>query len=416
MLSASSSVSRPSLFATWVLPALLLLCAYGLLALTFTEQLTHSEIMSRCVLMDPNRARIWSVGNVEIGLAYFGVFFGMVFYFLRIYRRSNKHLLDLGLALAYLFCSFALDYFCVQHFEPFIALLIGDAVVMTFTVMVSRQLWFQRLLGVFVPIIFFTCGVGHLLEGLSYWHLTYPVNTPWTMVTADVGFAVLVNANRFPAFIRGEDVVAELAEQKTLTEQLRTQIEERQAVEAENLRLLDEARASAAKQLAFMRDALASVTGGRLFLCGGEDDLPKRLPQTEVTIDLTATKKLQLLRQVTREVAIRQCFPDQRWQYLETATGEAGMNAIVHAGGGAASVHTDGDGKIQVWIEDHGGGIPVGDIPRAALQRGYTTAGTLGHGMKLMIQTADRVWLLTSNTGTTVVIEQNAQAPELAWA
>jgi len=186
-----------------VLPVLVLIIAYGLLGLTLTEPLSHQEIMRRCVLVDPQRARIWSVGNVEIGLAYAGVFAGMLYYFLKIYSRNREHMLDFGLAMSYLLCSFALDYYCVKTFHPFFAMLIGDAIVMTFTVLVSRKLWFQRLLGVFVPMIFFTCGVGHFLEGLSYWQLTYTFNTPWTMVTADVGFAILVNASRFPAFIRG---------------------------------------------------------------------------------------------------------------------------------------------------------------------------------------------------------------------
>src|SRR2546430_7579572 len=41
----------------------------------------------------------------------------------------------------------------------------------------ALPIWFQRLLGVFVPVIFLTCGLGHFLEGLSYWKLTYDVNT-----------------------------------------------------------------------------------------------------------------------------------------------------------------------------------------------------------------------------------------------
>jgi two-component sensor histidine kinase len=214
---AQSSYSQ---LPAWIMSALLLSVAYGLLGLTFTTQLSHTSIMRRCVLVEPNMARIWSVGNVEIGLAYLGVFLAMTWYFARIFGKNRAHLTDLGLASLYLVCSFTLDFFCVQHLEPFPALLIGDAIVMTFTVIVSRQLWFQRLLGVFVPIIFFSCGVGHLLEGLSYWHQTYPFNVPWTMVTADIGFAVLVNSARFPAFIRGQDVVEELVEAQARTAEI----------------------------------------------------------------------------------------------------------------------------------------------------------------------------------------------------
>ena len=170
--------TRLSRFAPFIMPMLTLGIAYGLLFLTLTTRISHSEMMARCVLADESKARIWSVANVEIGLAYFGVFGAMLFYFLKIYRNSISHLRDLSFALAYLFGSFLLDYFCVEMFEPFIAMLVGDALVMTFTLIISRQVWFQRLLGVFVPLIFLTCGIGHFLEGLSYWYQTYHLKCP----------------------------------------------------------------------------------------------------------------------------------------------------------------------------------------------------------------------------------------------
>lgn len=221
-LPLSPKQKRP--ISPWILSILLLTIAYGLLGLTFTGTLSHTTVMQRCVLVDPKMARIWSVGNVEIGAAYFGVFVGMTIYFIQIFRHNRAHLTDLGIACIYISGSFLIDYLCVQHFSPFAALLVGDAIIMTFTVIVSRQLWFQRLLGVFVPIIFLSCAVGHFLEGLSYWQLTYPFNVPWTMVTADIGFAVLVNSARFPAFIRGQDIVEELQEVRARSEELDRQL------------------------------------------------------------------------------------------------------------------------------------------------------------------------------------------------
>ena len=96
------------------------------------------------------------------------------------------------------------------------------------------------------------------------------------------------------------------------------------------------------------------------------------------------------------------------------------MNAIVHADGGTARVYLDprpkqGRSAIQVWVQDDGAGILVENLPQAALVRGYTTAGTLGHGLKMMLQTADRTWLLTGADGTTVVIEQSCTPPLPSW-
>lgn len=357
----------------WLFPILVLCGAYGLLGLTFVQQ-GHGDIMDRCVLMNPGLSRIWSVGHVEISLSYFGVFGAMVFYFLRLYGQDRGHLLDLGLAMAYILGSFLLDLACVVHFEPFVALLIGDAVVITFTVLVSKQLWFQRLLGVFVPLVFLTCGVGHLLEGMSYWKLTYPVNVPWTMVTADIGFAILVNAVRFPAFIRGQDVLTELAQ----------------------------ARQEAAAKQSFFRDVMMSATEGRLHLCETPSDLPAPLPPAGKPIPLSR-ETLSGARHQAREAARALHFPADRIDCLNTAVGEAAMNAVVHGGGGEVVVRAD-DEAVQVWISDHGAGIQLAELPRATLEKGYSTKDSLGHGFWMMLRAADTVHLLTGAGGTQIVL------------
>ena len=66
-------------------------------------------------------------------------------------------------------------------------------------------------------------------------------------------------------------------------------------------------------------------------------------------------------------------------------------------------------------IEDTGNGIAVNTLHRATLERGFTTAGSMGHGFWMMLKTADRVWLLTGAGGTTVVIEQDRAEPDPAW-
>ena len=366
--------------SAWIFPALVLALAYGLLGLTFVSNHgAEMDLMSRCVLMDANRSRIWSVSHVEIGVAYLGIFAAMVFYFLRLYGRSRTHLTDLFLALGYILGSFTLDAICVSHFQPFVALLIGDAVVITFTVIVSRQLWFQRLLGVFVPLVFLTCGVGHLLEGVSYWKLTFPANTPWTMVTADIGFAILINAVRFPAFIRGQDILDEM-----------------QAAKAE-----EETRQT------FFRDVLLSVTAGRLRLCATSADLPSPLPDASEPLPVTR-ETLRAVRQRATETANARRFPPEQVDRLQTAVAEAALNAVVHGGGGESRVCADSD-HVQVWISDRGQGIQISHMPRVMLEHAFETKddqqrGFAGQGFWLMLRTADRLDLHTGPQGTTLVL------------
>jgi len=86
------------------------------------------------------------------------------------------------------------------------------------------------------------------------------------------------------------------------------------------------------------------------------------------------------------------------------------MNAVMHGGGGEARLAASTDGRVlQVWIEDQGSGMALGTLHRATLEKGYTTAGTMGYGWFLTLQTVDRIWLLTGPSGTTVVLEMGRE-------
>ena len=175
-------------------------------------------------------------------------------------------------------------------------------------------------------------------------------------------------------------------------------------------------RAAAERQKTLLRDVLASVTGGRLRLVETEADLPALLPEDPTMIPLTPTEGLRALRQRVREVALGLGFADERWQDLMTAASEGGMNAVTHGGGqGEARVSADGHGTVQVRVQDWGAGINMENLPQAALSRGWSSTASLGHGLVMMLQSVDRLWLLTGNGGTTVVLEQDTAEPPPAW-
>ncbi len=208
--------------------------------------------------------------------------------------------------------------------------------------------------------------------------------------------------------------VAAASRNAFLYQQAREEIAERKRVEEENARLMREKEAAAIQQRVFLRDVLMSVTEGKLRLCDAGADLPAPLASAAGPIAL-APEALGELRRVTQEVAIAQGLCPERWHDLITAAGEAAMNAVVHAGGGHAWVGSNETGVVQVRVEDQGTGIAMEHLPRATLEPGYTTAGTMGHGFWMMLKTADRIWLLTGPSGTTVVLEQDREAPLPHW-
>lgn len=170
-----------------------------------------------------------------------------------------------------------------------------------------------------------------------------------------------------------------------------------------------------ARQQSLLRDVFASVTEGKLRLCASADDLPPPHTRFADPVPLSRTGGIRELRQHVVRACAAASIPAARCDDLETAVGEAAMNAVVHAATGTGHVFTHERGTVQVRVEDEGRGIALSDLPNATLRRGYSTAGTMGHGFKMILTTVDRVHLLTGGAGTTVVMEQDRAAPLSAW-
>jgi anti-sigma regulatory factor (Ser/Thr protein kinase) len=179
---------------------------------------------------------------------------------------------------------------------------------------------------------------------------------------------------RFPAFLRGQDILMEL----------------------------NQARQEAQAKHNFFRDVLLSVTEGRLHLCDTASDLPLPLPRLYDPVTLSRETLSTVRHQASAAAADRQFSPDEL-NCLTTAVGEAAMNAVVHGGGGEATVRGDHN-AIQIWVADQGTGIAMSQLPRATLELGFSTKDSLGHGFWLMLRSADSVSLLTGISGTTLVL------------
>jgi len=156
----------------------------------------------------------------------------------------------------------------------------------------------------------------------------------------------------------------------------------------------------------FLREVLQVVTEGRLRLCEDASHLPVPGLTVAPTLALDAAVRLGDLRRLVSGHAEASGFSPERCADLVAGVGEAALNTVVHAGGGHAHVRRSDD-TLQVWVEDHGTGIPLDFLHRATLERGFSTIGSLGQGFLLMLQTCDRVYLRTDETGTTVVLEQD---------
>lgn len=182
---------------------------------------------------------------------------------------------------------------------------------------------------------------------------------------------------------------------------------------SENCHLLAALADGKRERGATLRDVLSAATEGKLTLCLSPDDLPVR-PLTSgdpVTLSLAS---LRGFRHALRSVAAATGMDAVRVDDFENAVGEAAMNAVVHCGQGWGEMAVIGD-TVQVRVYDHGAGIALPDLPRALLEKGFSSKGTMGQGLKIIWQTSDRMFLYSTRAGTTLVLEQDKTAPIPAW-
>ena len=92
--------------------------------------------------------------------------------------------------------------------------------------------------------------------------------------------------------------------------------------------------------------------------------------------------------------------------------GEALVNALRHAGGGTYQLFAL-EATLQVLVRDEGPGIDFRTLPRATLQRGFSTESSLGMGFTIMLQVCERVLLSTRPGRTSVVLEFAAKQPPM---
>lgn len=153
----------------------------------------------------------------------------------------------------------------------------------------------------------------------------------------------------------------------------------------------------------FYRSTILAATDGKLLLTEHEEIMQIAGPPKKV-FELKNAMDVGEIRNASIQIAQDAGLDAARCDDFSIAIGEVLTNAFKHAGGGIASLHINPNALIFV-ISDNGPGIEAMTLPKVALVKGYTTAGTLGMGYTIMLSLASKVYLATGPGGTTVGIE-----------
>jgi len=162
----------------------------------------------------------------------------------------------------------------------------------------------------------------------------------------------------------------------------------------------------------FYRDVVYAVTCGKIVLCE-VDDLERYWGEPVGQLSINHEEDVRGVRELVHEVARQAGLDEQRTYDLGLCASEAATNALKHGEGGRAAVARCDD-RVRVRVEDHGAGIDPIALPRATLMKGFSTRASMGLGFTIMHELADRIYLYTGESGTTIILEMSATAPARA--
>ncbi len=160
------------------------------------------------------------------------------------------------------------------------------------------------------------------------------------------------------------------------------------------------------------REVLFAVTSGKIRLCDREE-IDAEWPGMECPIPIRQELDVRTVREAVRQGGLTAGMSLDRASDLGLCASEAATNALLHGNGGAAALE-DQAGVLRVRVTDWGRGIDPENLPRATLLKGWSSRASMGLGFTVINEMADRVYLYTGPSGTTLIIEMAVEpAPDL---
>ncbi|MDQ0352527.1 anti-sigma regulatory factor (Ser/Thr protein kinase) [Alkalibacillus filiformis] len=152
------------------------------------------------------------------------------------------------------------------------------------------------------------------------------------------------------------------------------------------------------------KDVIYSATNGSLVLINKSQVGHLKKGKLLCEVSITSKEDLPKARSLAKQVFENEGYKVSEMMTHSLLISEAVTNVLKHALHGRLLIYKDGV-QLRFVVEDEGPGFPLKQLPKMVLMSGYSTKRSLGQGFTLMMKLADRIFLETSSTGSTVIIE-----------
>ena len=147
------------------------------------------------------------------------------------------------------------------------------------------------------------------------------------------------------------------------------------------------------------KNVIYSLTQGKFTLL---DDIELELIQKEGTllneIGITKSEDVNASREYVKKI-IQENVSQTKLMQVMLCVSEGATNILKHANGGTMQIRKLEDG-LRIIFKDNGPGMDLNNLSKLIFLKGYSTKNSLGFGLSMIYQFADKMYLLTSNQGT----------------
>lgn len=217
-----------------------------------------------------------------------------------------------------------------------------------------------------------------------------------------------------PKPVIAEELLARIKALLRFSDLIKNQIE-MQRVQAElekQLALTKLREDQQALRTSFYREVLFSATGGRLLVLDQEELDSEFADWSDFeSLPLLEPSSISAARALTEQEGIAGGLDEEAVHDLVLSVSEAATNAIKHGTSGLLRIGKV-DNDIVVYIEDDGPGLKPELLPQATLQKGFSTAISMGMGFPLMLELLDQVVIASNASGTRVLLRKTVRTKE----